>query len=490
MKFFNPRISQDQFLSGLTSAASGIAIAIPILASLIIARHETFNWRYVSLAFASLGVTTTYVAVKIFLARRGKISLNPGLAFLLTCFTVVTLVLGDLATYHWSGEMFIAALVLPVIFFAVIGDNLMLFAGWCVTVVAVAVCLHNEHLRDDVFWARFIVYGSLCGVAGLMVAPMIRKLHNRFRSRDALSDLTKALATAESIESALAECIAVVHTVIPCASATLYAHAVGEAETLTVVAVWSRDGVSVEPPALHELPERTELAIGARVVGARCFVPAGYTSAGELVLVIDDVDTKKVSAFFAEEAASGLSSSLLLMTARLAYVDSLHHESRTDALTGLANRRALEERLQLVTAQARRSGAPVTVAMIDLDHFKEFNDLSGHQSGDELLRQLSDALNGRLRAQDLLARYGGEEFCVVLPDTDLLGARVVLEELRSLAPTVEIDGRGATISVGIAEWYPGEPTDALLRRADEALYVAKEQGRDRIITASQLPTAA
>ncbi len=323
-----------------------------------------------------------------------------------------------------------------------------------------------------------------------MVAPMIRKLHNRFRSRDALSDLTKALATAESIESALAECIAVVHTVIPCASATLYAHAVGEAETLTVVAVWSRDGVSVEPPALHELPERTELAIGARVVGARCFVPAGYTSAGELVLVIDDVDTKKVSAFFAEEAASGLSSSLLLMTARLAYVDSLHHESRTDALTGLANRRALEERLQLVTAQARRSGAPVTVAMIDLDHFKEFNDLSGHQSGDELLRQLSDALNGRLRAQDLLARYGGEEFCVVLPDTDLLGARVVLEELRSLAPTVEIDGRGATISVGIAEWYPGEPTDALLRRADEALYVAKEQGRDRIITASQLPTAA
>jgi diguanylate cyclase (GGDEF)-like protein len=270
----------------------------------------------------------------------------------------------------------------------------------------------------------------------------------------------------------------------------LYAHALGPDEGLTVVAGWSRDDQPIEPPPLRELPDRADLATGARLHGARCYVPAGYTSAGELVLVIDDIDTKKVSPFFAEEAASGLSSSLLLMTARLAYVDNLHHESRTDALTGLANRRALEERLQLVTAQASRSGAPITVAMIDLDHFKDFNDRFGHQSGDELLRLLSDSLSARLRAQDLLARYGGEEFCVVLPDTDLLAARVVLEELRSRAPTVEVDGRAPTISVGIAEWRPGESTDALLQRADQALYAAKEQGRDRIMTAGQLPAAA
>ncbi len=487
MRFFNPRISQDQFLSGLTSAASGIAIAVPILLSLVIAHGERFNWGYVSLAFAMLGITTAYVAVKIFRARRGTISLNPGLAFVLTCFTVMTLVFGDLATYHWSGEMFIACLVLPVIFFAVIGDNHMLFAGWLVTAAAVALCLHVEHLPSDIFWARFLVFSSLAGVAGLMVAPMIRKLHNRFRSRDALSDLTKALATAESIESALSECVALVHTVIPCDSAVLYAHGAEPQPALSPVAEWSRDDATpIEVPTPQELPAGVDFAIGARLVGSRCFVPAGYSSAGELVLVIDGIDVKQASAFFVEEAAGGLSSSLLLMTARLAYVSNLREESRTDPLTGLANRRALEERLGLVTAQASRSGAPVAVAMIDLDHFKLFNDLSGHQSGDELLRLLSDALDRRLRAQDLLARYGGEEFCVVLPDTDLLAARVVLEDLRAIAPTVLVGGRAATISAGIAEWRPGETTALLLERADQALYVAKEQGRDRVIVATAL----
>ncbi len=490
MRFFNPRISQDQFLSGLQSAASGIAIAVPILLSLVIAKNQPFNWRYVSLAFAMLGITTVYVAAKLFLARRGSISLNPGVAFLLTSFTVVTLVFGHLATYHWSGEMFIACLVLPLIFFAVIGDNHMLFAGWVITVVAAAICLHVEHLPTDVFWARFLVYGSFTGVAGLMVAPMIRKLHNRFRSRDALSDLTKALATAESIEAALAECIPLVHTVIPCQSAVLYAHTLEREEALIPVAGWSRDDRPPRPPAPQDLPERVNFAAGARLVGARCFVPGGYSSEGELILVIDEIDVRKVSPFFAEEAASGLSSSLLLMTARLAYVSNLQQESRTDSLTGLANRRALAERLDLVTAQASRSGAPVTVAMIDLDHFKVFNDSFGHQTGDELLRELSEALNRRLRAQDLLARYGGEEFCVVLPDTDLVAARVVLEDLRAIAPTVLVDDRAATISVGIAEWRPGEATDALLQRADQALYVAKEQGRDRVISAAQLTAAA
>jgi diguanylate cyclase (GGDEF)-like protein len=284
--------------------------------------------------------------------------------------------------------------------------------------------------------------------------------------------------------------MAAVHTVIPCASAVLYAVSRDEQSPLVAVAAWSRGERPVQPPPVEEFPERADLATGARLVGARCFVPAGYSSDGELMLVIDDIDVKKVSSYFAEEAASGLSSSLLLMTARLAYVSNLRHESRTDALTGLANRRALEERLELVTGQASRTGAPITVGMIDLDRFKAFNDRFGHQSGDELLRLLSEALSQRLRAQDLLARYGGEEFCVVLPDTDVLAARIVLEELRVLAPTIAIDGWAATISVGIAEWFPGESTGSLLERADRALYAAKEQGRDRVVTARQLRAAA
>lgn len=158
--------------------------------------------------------------------------------------------------------------------------------------------------------------------------------------------------------------------------------------------------------------------------------------------------------------------------------------ARTDDLTGLRNRRAWEEELPRELARAARDNGPLSVAMLDLDHFKRFNDQRGHQAGDRLLKQAASAWCGRLRVIDVLARYGGEEFALALPGCDLEDALALVESLRSATPG------GQTCSAGVARWDGLEGPEELLGRADRALYSAKRAGRDRTIGAvsSQVPS--
>jgi len=149
--------------------------------------------------------------------------------------------------------------------------------------------------------------------------------------------------------------------------------------------------------------------------------------------------------------------------------------ARTDALTGLPNRRAWDESLDRELALANRSGAPVCAALLDLDHFKEFNDLNGHPAGDTHLTEAATMWRSRLRSADLIARYGGEEFAVLLTATDAHQAQDVIETLRGCVPSEE------TVSAGIAQWDGVESGAELLVRADRALYQAKRNGRNRTI---------
>jgi diguanylate cyclase (GGDEF)-like protein/PAS domain S-box-containing protein len=152
--------------------------------------------------------------------------------------------------------------------------------------------------------------------------------------------------------------------------------------------------------------------------------------------------------------------------------------ARTDDLTGLANRRAWDEQLPRELSRAGRESRPLCVAMVDLDRFKEYNDERGHQAGDRLLKQVSAAWREMLRPSDTLARYGGEEFGLVLPNCPIEKGIEVVERLR------EYMVAGQTCSAGIAAWDGEEAPDALVRRADAALYEAKAAGRDRAIAAS------
>jgi diguanylate cyclase len=160
----------------------------------------------------------------------------------------------------------------------------------------------------------------------------------------------------------------------------------------------------------------------------------------------------------------------------LAQVGSLYREvgrlARTDALTGVANRRAWEEEFLRELARVARSGQPLCIALLDLDHFKAYNDQHGHPAGDRLLKAATAAWQGRLRKTDLLARYGGEEFAVLLPDCELESAMEIAERLRTAQPE-------GTCSLGVAGWDGREDAAALVDRADRALYAAKQGGRNR-----------
>jgi diguanylate cyclase (GGDEF)-like protein len=151
--------------------------------------------------------------------------------------------------------------------------------------------------------------------------------------------------------------------------------------------------------------------------------------------------------------------------------------AHNDGLTGIPNRRAWELELPREMARVRRYGGRLYVALLDLDHFKRYNDQHGHQGGDRLLKEATAAWRTRMRRADLLARYGGEEFAVMLRDCTHDEAVVVLDDLRAVMPA------GQTFSAGIAEWDGHEDPERLVGRADRALYEAKHAGRDRIMVA-------
>jgi diguanylate cyclase (GGDEF)-like protein len=151
--------------------------------------------------------------------------------------------------------------------------------------------------------------------------------------------------------------------------------------------------------------------------------------------------------------------------------------AHTDALTGLPNRRALEQALARELARAKRLPQPLCLAMIDLDHFKAVNDTHGHQTGDRLLREATAAWDRQLRAEDVLARNDGDEFTVLLANCPLEAASELIERLRAATP------EGQTCSAGVVGWDGSEAPEALIARADRALYAAKHAGRDLAITA-------
>lgn len=167
--------------------------------------------------------------------------------------------------------------------------------------------------------------------------------------------------------------------------------------------------------------------------------------------------------------------------------------SARDPLTGVANRRAFENRLEEEWRRALRDSAPLTLLMIDLDHFKAYNDRYGHQAGDECLQVITRDIKARLRRPgDFLARYGGEEFVVLLPDTDLDGGYTVAEDLRrrTMALSLEHDAspvaKEVTLSIGVSSSDPGLSDSTrrdLVAEADDALYRAKRGGRNQVRTA-------
>lgn len=169
-------------------------------------------------------------------------------------------------------------------------------------------------------------------------------------------------------------------------------------------------------------------------------------------------------------------------------LEAIRAESLTDPLTGLGNRKYFDRMIGMAVQSALASGEPLSLLLLDIDHFKSFNDSYGHLTGDQVLRLVGLSLKQTIKGQDITARYGGEEFAVVLPNTALRQALTVADHIRRAVmakelkkkSTGEILGR-VTISVGVSLLKQGDDTDAVIERADACLYAAKRNGRNRVI---------
>jgi len=164
-------------------------------------------------------------------------------------------------------------------------------------------------------------------------------------------------------------------------------------------------------------------------------------------------------------------------------------EASMDFLTGVANRKAFDEALTSITGKAASDGSNLCLLMIDIDHFKNFNDTYGHIVGDEVLKFVTKKTKEMVKGGDFVARYGGEEFAVILPRTSLQDARTLAEKLRLFFTQAKLKSTtssmklgGITVSIGIAGYRPGEPLENFIHRTDQALYFAKDTGRNRVAT--------
>jgi diguanylate cyclase len=169
----------------------------------------------------------------------------------------------------------------------------------------------------------------------------------------------------------------------------------------------------------------------------------------------------------------------------------------TDGLTNLANRKAFDEALERAVQAAEATGEPLTLAVLDIDHFKNFNDTWGHQTGDQVIRYVAGVIAGIGASPRTAARYGGEEFAIILPGVDARTALTLVEKLREEIGSRMLKRRSTnqdlgavTVSAGLAERLPGEPQASFIERADTALYASKRAGRNRTTRAEMISAAA
>lgn len=171
-------------------------------------------------------------------------------------------------------------------------------------------------------------------------------------------------------------------------------------------------------------------------------------------------------------------------------LEKVRKEALTDGLTNLANRKAFDSEIRRIAEEAKASGTAFSLVLLDIDHFKSFNDNFGHQVGDQVLRLVAKTLTDGVKGRDVAARFGGEEFAIILPETNLQGGVKVGDYLRKAVAGKEVINRNSgetlgriTMSGGVAEFIANEGIDSLIERADAALYTAKHNGRNQISAA-------
>ncbi len=238
-------------------------------------------------------------------------------------------------------------------------------------------------------------------------------------------------------------------------------------------------GVSslAQQPVLDDAIESGEIV----VTGSHCAIPIGWCNEGELIMVIERRPGTGRDVSRSREVCTLVASFVVRAIARANLALGVDIERHTDQLTGLPNRRSLFERIQIEMNRSVRSELPLSLALVDLDHFGQYNAHHGPAAGDAVIRSIAALIVSNLRRQDIVVRFAGEQFCLVLPDTDITGGHHILDKLRT-------GGRdttscfGVTLSAGLTTWDGLEDASSLISRAETALRRAKDTGRDRVVS--------
>jgi len=217
-------------------------------------------------------------------------------------------------------------------------------------------------------------------------------------------------------------------------------------------------------------------------VGGRDYIQKPFYPQELHARVRTHIELKKAQEQLIEDAAM-LEELNVKLTAALEKMEIM---VRLDPLTGLANRRFLLERLEQETARSRRTGRPLSIAMVDVDNFKIINDGHGHECGDDTLRQVARTMKESIRKEDMVARWGGEEFLLLFVETPLAEARLTAERIREKVASAMVDCGGipvsVTVTIGVAAYDPAQGIDANIRKADDAMYRGKRLTKNCVVT--------
>jgi diguanylate cyclase (GGDEF)-like protein len=383
--------------------------------------------------------------------------------------------------------------MLPILWLAIYGSRTQFRLGIAATATTFLVpeILVGPPLYPESGWRGSVVWVAIGLLAGSAIQELVDQSRQRTADVAALGAITRALTAGSDPR---AELCAAAQLVTDAAFVVLFEpHVDG-----TLVASAGTDGVDLGP---MRIDPRNEISGTAQAwsTGARIYIadaaadPRASTRLAELtgagavlcqpvtrdrlttgVLVVGFYESRQRVPAPALYLVELVAAEIGVAIDRADLVALLATQSRRDTLTGAANRRSWDEQMDRELARARRTGEPLTVAILDMDHFKAYNDTHGHVAGDGLLKDLVTAIRAELRTGDFIARWGGEEFALALPDCDLQQAQVMASRLLNVVPS------GQTASIGLTQARTQDSARDLVERADRALYTAKKCGRNQV----------
>lgn len=438
----------------------------------VFAEHVT--WSYVVLGSAAVVLTGVLLAVMTARFRHtGRLGAIPNLCLLAAMTSTIGCGAVGLATGNRLLAVGLAAL--PAVAVGLFGDLPMLGLQWVTSTLVLTWCLvvlDTPQVAGTVV-VLAILLAAIEGSINLVLRFLARnlRLSEMFRDIDGLEedDLTHM--------QALDACLTRIASSSPQAVVLVGAPERG----FRIAVVWPHDTKAPVDPAIAADPDVARvITSGVSIIRSDyAIMPVGQSDEGGIVVAIKRSGGGPFAPV-SEVPYDAVQLALERVSMRMNTLQRLRTLGNTDPLTGLLNRRALLERLALEIAHTERDGHPLCLAMVDLDHFKRYNDTYGHPAGDELLKEFGAVFGGRLRRVDSVARYGGEEFCVVLPDIDEADAIDLLDELRIVIAKLQPD-RAVSFSAGVTRLRRGESGDDLIARADATLYLAKDRGRNQVL---------